>query len=124
MYYMAKTILVVEDSSSIRQLLSSTLRQFGYTVVEAVDGRDGLVKLEDLAADLIITDLHMPTLDGIGLIHGVRANSAYRFVPIIILTTENQNSIKHEAVTAGASAWVTKPFKPAEILDVIRKVMH
>ncbi|MBK5275109.1 MAG: response regulator [Desulfuromonadales bacterium] len=121
---MAKTILVVEDSSSIRQLLSSTLTRFGYTVVEAVDGLDGLVKLEDLAVDLIITDLHMPSLDGIGLIHGVRDNAAYRFVPIIILTTENQNAIKHEAVTAGASAWVTKPFKPAEILDVIRKVMH
>lgn len=121
---MAKTILVVEDSSSIRQLLNSTLTQFGYKVVEAVDGRDGLVKLAGLEADLIITDIHMPGLDGIGLIHGVRRNDAHRFVPIIILTTDNQSSMRQEAVTAGATAWVTKPFKAAEIMGVIRKVMN
>lgn len=118
---MAKSILIVEDSSSVRCLLSSVLTQYGYTVVEAVDGRDGLIKLEDFGADLIITDLHMPGLDGIGLIHEVRRNDAYRFLPIIILTTDNQNSMRKEAVTAGATAWVAKPFTPAEILGVIRK---
>ena len=90
---MAKTILAVDDSPSIRQLLSSTLTQYGYTVVEAEDGQDGLNKFADSQFDLIITDLHMPNLDGIGLIHGVRNAAASRFVPIIMLTTEHQHAM-------------------------------
>lgn len=121
---MAKTILAVDDSSSIRQLLSAILTQFGYRVIEAVDGEDGLAKLADDHADLIITDLHMPVMDGIGLINGVRGNAAYRFIPIIVLTTEHQTLMKQAGVAAGATAWLTKPFKPEELLGVIRKVMR
>jgi two-component system chemotaxis response regulator CheY len=120
---MAKTILAVDDSASIRELLSSTLTQNGYTVVEAVDGQDGLDKLSAHTADLIITDLHMPNLDGIGLIRGVRGNDAYRFVPIIMLTTEHQQAMRQAGGAAGASAWLTKPFKPEDLLMVINKVM-
>ena len=121
---MSKTILAVDDSSSIRQLLSSTLTGCGYTVVEAVDGQDGLEKLAVGTADLIITDLHMPNMDGIGLIQGVRRNAACRFVPIIMLTTEHQETMRQAGAAAGATAWLTKPFKPEELLMVIRKVMR
>ena len=120
---MGKTILAVDDSSSIRHLLSSTLEQHGYSVVEAVDGQDGLEKLADAPADLIITDLHMPNMDGIELIQGVRSNAASRFVPIIMLTTEHQEALKQAGAAAGATAWLTKPFKPEDLLMVIRKVM-
>ncbi len=123
MYYMIKSILAVDDSSSIRQLLRSILSQSGYRVIEAVDGRDGLGKLAAEHADLIITDLHMPFMDGIGLINEVRKNPAYRFLPIIILTTEHQTTMKQAGVAAGATAWLTKPFKQEELLRIISKVM-
>lgn len=119
---MAKTILAIDDSSSIRQLLNATLSQFGYRVIEAADGREGLDKLTENRADLIITDLHMPNLDGIGLINCVRGIPAYRFVPIIMLTTENQHVMKQAGIAAGATAWLVKPFKAEELLSVIRKV--
>lgn len=121
---MAKTILAIDDSSSIRQLLSSTLSNFGYRVIEASDGKDGLDKLEENQPDLIITDLHMPNMDGIGLINGVRSIPAYRFLPIIMLTTEHQQAMKQAGAAAGATAWLTKPFKPEELMTVIRKVMR
>jgi two-component system chemotaxis response regulator CheY len=121
---MAKTILAVDDSSSIRQLLNSTLSEFGFRVIEAVDGRDGLEKLANSEADLIITDLHMPNLDGIDLITGVRSLPAFRFVPIIMLTTEHQRALKQAGAAAGATAWLTKPFRPEELMKVIRKVMQ
>ena len=120
---MAKTILAVDDSSSIRSLLSSTLTNCGYRVMEAVDGQDGVEKLTVGTADLIITDLHMPNMDGIGLIQWVRRNAAYRFVPIIMLTTEHQETLRQAGAAAGATAWLTKPFKQEDLLMVIRKVM-
>lgn len=120
---MTKTILAVDDSFSIRQLLSSTLEQFGYRVVEAANGREGLEKLADIAADLIISDLHMPDLDGIGFIHAVRGTDAHRFVPIIMLTTEHQAALRQAGTAAGATAWLTKPFKPQELLAIIKRVM-
>lgn len=119
---MAKTILAVDDSTSIRHLLSSTLTAHGYEVIAAVDGRDGLEKLAETGADLIITDLHMPVMDGIGFINGIRNIPAYRFVPIIVLTTEQQNTLKQAGAAAGATAWLTKPFRPEELMTVIRKV--
>lgn len=120
---MAKTILAVDDSPCIRQLLTSILTGQGYGVVEAIDGQDGLDKLALCTADLIITDLHMPNLDGISLIHGIRRNAACRFIPIIILTTEHQEALRQAGKAAGATAWLTKPFKSQDLLMVIRKVI-
>jgi two-component system chemotaxis response regulator CheY len=120
---MTKTILAVDDSYSIRQLLSSTLEQCDYRVVTAADGREGLEKLAEITVDLVISDLHMPNLDGIGFIQGVRSSSAHRFVPIIMLTTEHQEALRQTGAAAGATAWLTKPFKPHELLAIIRKVM-
>lgn len=120
---MIKTILAVDDSSSVRQLLSSTLEQHGYRVVEAANGKEGLEKLMESEADLIISDLHMPYLDGIGFIQLLRSTALYRFVPIIMLTTENQTALKQAGAAAGATAWLTKPFKPHELLSVIKRVM-
>lgn len=120
---MSKTILAVDDSSSIRQLLSTTLSLSGFRVVVADDGKTGLERLEESGADLIITDLHMPVMDGIDLIRSVRRNSAHRFVPIIMLTTEQQFAMKQAGAAAGATAWLTKPFKPEELLTVIRRVL-
>lgn len=119
---MAKTILAVDDSPCIRQLLSSILTGQGYAVVEAVDGLDGLNKLARCTADLVITDLHMPNLDGISLIHGIRRNAACRFTPIIMLTTEHQEALRRAGAAAGATAWLTKPFKSQDLLMVIRRV--
>lgn len=120
---MTKTILTVDDSSSIRQLLSSTLEGGGYRVVEAANGKEGLAKLMDTGVDLIISDLHMPDLDGIGFIQIIRSTSLYRFVPIIMLTTEHQLSMKQAGAAAGATAWLTKPFKPQELMSLIKRVM-
>lgn len=120
---MIKTILTVDDSSSIRQLLSSTLEGCGYRVIDASNGKEGLEKLMETSPDLIISDLHMPYLDGIGFIQLIRSTSLYRFVPIIMLTTENQAALKQAGTAAGATAWLTKPFKPHELLSVIKRVL-
>ena len=120
---MSRTILAVDDSASIRLMLSFTLKENGYRVIEAQDGRDGLAKLRDEAVDMVITDLNMPNLDGIGLIRGIRANPSSKFTPVIMLTTESQDARKHEARAAGATGWITKPFRPEQLLAVVRKVI-
>ncbi len=120
---MSRTILAVDDSASIRLMLSFTLKENGYRVIEAQDGRDGLAKLKDEAVDMVITDLNMPNLDGIGLIRGIRANPSSKFTPVIMLTTESQDARKHEARAAGATAWITKPFRPEQLMTVVRKVI-
>jgi len=120
---MSETIMTVDDSASIRQMVSFTLKQAGYNVVEAVDGQDALDKLQTATVQMIITDLNMPNLNGIELIRAVRANPAHRFVPIVILTTESQAEIKQQGKEAGATGWIVKPFKPDQLLAVIRKVL-
>lgn len=120
---MAKTIMTVDDSASVRQMVTFTLRQSGYDVVEAVDGKDALTKLSGQKVDMVITDLNMPNLDGIGLIKGVRANPSYRFTPIVMLTTESQDAKKAEGKAAGATGWVVKPFKPEQLVAVVKKVL-
>lgn len=122
---MSETIMTVDDSASIRQMVSFTLKQAGYAVVEAVDGQDALTKLQSSAVKMIITDLNMPNLDGIGLIRAVRTNPAHphRFIPIVMLTTESQDEKKLEGKEAGATGWIVKPFKPDQLLAVIRKVL-
>ena len=123
MLIMSKRIMTVDDSASIRQMVSFTLKEAGYEAVEAVDGKDALAKLNGTPINMIITDLNMPNLDGIGLIKGVRANPSYKFIPIVMLTTESQESKKMEGKQAGATGWIVKPFKPEQLLAVIKKVI-
>ena len=120
---MSKTIMTVDDSASVRQMVGFTLKQAGYGVVEACDGKDALSKLGSGAVNMIITDLNMPQLDGIGLIKAVRSGGAHKFVPIIMLTTESQDQRKQEGKAAGATGWIVKPFKPDQLLAVVKKVL-
>ncbi len=120
---MSKRILAVDDSASIRQMVAFTLKGAGYEVVEAVDGKDALSKLNGNPVHMVITDLNMPNLDGIGLVKGLRANPSYKFIPIILLTTESQESKKLEGKEAGATGWIVKPFKPEQLIAVIKKVL-
>ncbi len=120
---MGKIIMTVDDSASVRQMVSFTLKQNGYEVIEAVDGSDALDKLKDRKIDLLLTDLNMPKLDGIGVIKAVRASGDNRFIPIIMLTTESQDRKKSEGRAAGATAWIVKPFKPEQLVGVIKKVL-
>ena len=120
---MAKTIMTVDDSASVRQMVVFTLSQGGYEVIEAVDGRDGLTKLRGAKCDMIVTDLNMPVLDGIGMIREVRNDPTHRNVPIVMLTTESQEGRKQEGKTAGATGWIVKPFKPEQLLAVVKRVI-
>lgn len=120
---MAKIIMTADDSASVRQMVSFTLKQSGYDVIEAVDGKDALGKLGTQRVDMLITDLNMPNLDGIGLIRGARALPSCKFIPIIMLTTESQESKKVEGKAAGATGWIVKPFKPDQLLAVVKKVL-
>jgi two-component system chemotaxis response regulator CheY len=103
-------------------MVKFTLSDAGYTVLEAVDGKDGLAKMTP-AVNLVITDLNMPNLDGIGLIRGLRANPASKFVPIVMLTTESHDARKQEGRAAGATGWIVKPFEPQQLLAVVKRVI-
>lgn len=120
---MPKTIMTVDDSASVRQMVSFTLKNEGHNVIEAVDGKDALGKLTG-QVDMIITDLNMPNMDGIEFIRQVRVKPAYKFIPIIMLTTESQAQKKQEGKTAGATGWIVKPFKPEQLLAVVGKVLR
>lgn len=118
---MAKTFLVVDDSASMRQLVSSTIKGAGHSVLVAENGKDALGKLGDGKIDIAITDLNMPDMDGIELIKRLRSMPSLKFIPIIMLTTEAQEAKKREGKQAGASGWIVKPFSPEQLLDVINK---
>ena len=120
---MNKSIMTVDDSASVRQMVSFTLREAGYNVVEASDGKDAVAKLIVADLNLIVTDLNMPNMDGIELIKTIRTIPKYKFLPIIMLTTESQNEKKMEGKNAGATGWIVKPFKPEQLLAVIKKVI-
>lgn len=119
---MAKHILAVDDSKTMRDMINFTLEAAGYDVTLAVDGNDGLAKLKDKPVDLIITDINMPGMNGIELIKNVRAESLHRTMPILILTTEAGDNLKQEGRTAGATGWIVKPFVPEKLLKVIGRV--
>lgn len=121
---MGKSILIVDDSESIREVVCFTLESAGHTVIKAVDGQDALRFLDGTKLDLIITDLHMPVMDGITLIREVRAKEEYKFIPILFLTTESQNDKKMQAKEAGATGWIVKPFVPEKLLAAISKVVR
>ncbi|MDX1391252.1 MAG: response regulator [Rheinheimera sp.] len=120
---MAKTILVVDDSSSVRQVVGIALKGAGYEVIEAVDGKDALAKLTGQKVHLMISDVNMPNMDGITFVKEVKKLPAYRFTPIIMLTTESQEAKKLEGQAAGAKAWVVKPFQPAQMLSAVSKLI-
>ncbi|MBF0147016.1 MAG: response regulator [Magnetococcales bacterium] len=120
---MGKKIMTVDDSSSVRQMVGLTLKGAGYDVVEAVDGQDALTKLKASPVDMVVTDLNMPNMDGITLIKELRALPAFKFIPIVMLTTESQAGRKQEGKSAGATGWIVKPFKPPQLLEVIKKVL-
>ncbi|MGE5893214.1 MAG: response regulator [bacterium] len=120
---MSKTIMTVDDSPSIRQMVSFTLKDAGYDVIEAVDGKDALAKLAAGRIHMVIADLNMPNLDGIELIREIRANPILKFIPIIMLTTESQEGKKQEGRQAGATGWIVKPFKPEQLIAVVKKVL-
>lgn len=120
---MSKTVLIVDDSASIRQMVSFTLQRAGYTVIEAEDGQAATTKLDGTTIHMVVTDLNMPNLDGIGLIRVIRAHPSYKFLPVIMLTTESQDSKKQEGRAAGATGWIVKPFQPEQLLAVLKKVL-
>lgn len=120
---MAKTIMTVDDSASIRQMAGMTLKSAGFEVIEACDGQDALSKLKG-DVHMIITDLNMPNMDGVTLIKNVRAGASHKFIPIIMLTTESQAGKKQEGKAAGATGWIVKPFNPEQLLAVVNKVLR
>jgi len=120
---MAKTILAVDDSASIRQMVAFTLKGAGYEVVEAVDGQDGLNKSKAKAFNLVLTDQNMPNMDGLTLIKSLRATPSYKTVPILMLTTESGDAMKAQGKAAGATGWLVKPFDPQKLLEVVKKVI-
>jgi two-component system chemotaxis response regulator CheY len=120
---MGKTILVVDDSASVRQVVSIALKSAGYDVIEGCDGVDALAKLNGVKIHLIISDVNMPNMDGITFVKEVKKLPAYKFTPIIMLTTESQEGKKQEGQAAGAKAWVVKPFQPAQMLAAVSKLI-
>lgn len=120
---MAKKIMMVDDSATMRQAVGMTLRDAGYEVIEAGDGVEALQRLEKESVDMLITDLNMPRLDGVGLIANVRRGQGNRFMPIVMLTTESDESRKQSGKRAGASAWLVKPFRPDQLIGLVRTVL-
>jgi two-component system chemotaxis response regulator CheY len=120
---MSKTILAVDDSASIRQMVSFTLKGAGYQVLEAVDGQEAFDRAKLNAVELVLTDQNMPRMDGLTLVKSLRGLSQYKAVPILILTTESSDRMKAEGRAAGATGWIVKPFDPKKLLEVVGKVL-
>jgi len=120
---MAKVVLSVDDSSSIRQMVAFTLKGAGYEVIEASDGQEGLEKAKMKTVDMVLTDQNMPRMDGLTLIKNLRAMPNYKSTPILMLTTESGDAMKAQGKAAGATGWLVKPFDPAKLLEVTKKVI-
>jgi len=120
---MAKTILIVDDSSSFRQVVSMALKGAGYDVIEANDGQDALSKLDGRKINLIVSDVNMPVMDGITFVSKSKELAAYKFTPVIMLTTESGDDMKAKGKAAGVKAWVVKPFQPPVLLDAVSKLI-
>lgn len=119
-----KRIMTVDDSTSLRQMVRFVLEEGGYEVLEASDGVDALSKLEGMEPDLILSDINMPRMDGLELTRQIRAIPRYKFVPILLLTTESHPEKKKEGKEAGATGWIVKPFTPVQMLAAVKKVMR
>jgi len=120
---MAKTILIVDDSSSLRTVVRLALVRAGYEVLEAGDGIEGLEQLEKGRVNLIVSDVNMPRMDGIAFVRKLKENMRHKFTPVIMLTTEGQDAKKEEGRAAGAKAWMVKPFNPPQLLDAVSKLL-
>ena len=120
---MSKNILTVDDSSSVRQMVSFVLKDAGYQVTEAEDGQDAVNKMSETSIDMLITDLNMPIMNGVELIRWARSNGPHKYIPVIMLTTESQDEKKLEGKAAGATGWIVKPFKPDQLLSVVKRVL-
>lgn len=123
---MSKTIMIVDDSASLRRVVEIALTGAGYSVIEACDGRDALAKLAKLEGKkihLIISDVNMPNMDGITFVSTMKQNPAYRFTPVIMLTTEGEDDVKQQGRAAGAKAWIVKPFNPSQMLNAVSKLI-
>ena len=121
---MAKTILIVDDSSSLRMVVKLALVRAGYDVIEAGDGREGLAQLEKAGkVNLIVSDVNMPNMDGITFVTQVKQHPRHKFTPVIMLTTEGQDAKKEQGRAAGAKAWIVKPFNPPQLLDAVSKLI-
>lgn len=120
---MDKTVLIVDDSASLRQLVSMTLSGAGFEVLEAQDGQDGLARLDGRKVHLIISDVNMPRMDGLTFLRELKKLANYKFTPVIMLTTEAGEDKKKEGQEAGARAWMVKPFNPAQMLAAVSKVL-
>ena len=119
---MAKTIMIVDDSASIRTVVGIALRGEGYTVIEAINGQDAIDKLTGQKVNLIISDVNMPGMDGITFLKEVKQHATYKFTPVIMLTTESDEEKKRLGQAAGARAWVVKPFKPEQLLNAVQRM--
>jgi len=120
---MSKTIMVVDDSAALRQLVSIALKGAGYSVIEGRDGADALLKMTGQKINLIISDVNMPNMDGISFVSAVKQLPNYKFTPVIMLTTESEDRKKEQGKAAGAKAWVVKPFKPDVLLNAVQKLV-
>ena len=118
----SKTVMIVDDSGSFRTVVKLALMKAGYGVVEAVDGKDAVSKLNGQKYNLIVCDVNMPNMDGISFVQHLKTTSAYKFTPVIMLTTESQEAKKAEGRAAGARAWITKPFQPSQLVDAVNKL--
>ncbi len=121
---MAKTILFVEDSASVRQVMKSTLTREGYDVIVACDGQDAMNKLDGCKIHLIISDVNMPNMDGLAFVRAAKQLPAYKFTPIIMLTTETQQEKMNEGKAAGVKAWIVKPFQPPQLLAAVSQLIQ
>lgn len=120
---MSKTILVVDDSAAIRQVVSLALKGAGYQTIEAMDGADALRKIQGVKIHLVISDVNMPNMDGITLLKELKKQPTTKFIPVIMLTTESEAAKKDQGRLAGAKAWVVKPFVPDQMLAAVNKLM-
>jgi len=120
---MSKTVMIVDDSASVRQVVSIALKGAGYDVIEGADGKDALSKLTGQKVHLIISDVNMPNMGGIDFVKALKELPAYKFTPVIMLTTEAGEAKKSEGQSAGAKAWVVKPFQPAQMLTAVSKLI-
>jgi len=120
---MAKTILIVDDSVSMRQVVSIALKGAGFDVIEASDGKVALSKLDGRKIHLVVSDVNMPNMDGITFVQELKKLPMYKFTPVVMLTTESQEAKKREGQAAGAKAWMVKPFQPAQLLAAVSKLI-
>jgi len=117
------TILTVDDTASMRQMISFTLHSVGHEVIQASDGQEALKVIEGKKVDLVIADINMPNMDGITLLKSLRALAEYKFTPVLMLTTESQDAKRQQGKVAGATGWIVKPFNPEQLLTVVKKVL-